>query len=77
MGATVEEVSGKLITSKFPNRQCFGKKKVRACVIFFRASKICLLPALWACDLKKLLAKTVIAKLFSFGQMKYFQVQLS
>ena len=52
MSATVEDVSGKLIISKFPNCQCFGKIKVRACVIFFRASKICLLPALWACDVK-------------------------
>ena len=32
--STVEDVSGKLIISKFPNRQCVGKKKVRACVIF-------------------------------------------
>ena len=45
------------IRSNFPNRPWIGKK-VRACVIFFGASKICLLPALWACDLKKLLAKT-------------------
>ena len=57
MGATVEDVSGKLIISKFPNRPCFGKKKVRACDIFFRASKICLLPALWACDLKNFLRR--------------------
>ena len=27
MGASVEDVSGKLIISKFQNRQCFGKKK--------------------------------------------------
>ena len=48
MGATVEhveDVSGKLIISKFPNRQCFGKKKVRACVIFFGLLKyVCYLP---------------------------------
>ena len=33
------------------------QKKVRACVIFFRASKICLLPAHWACDLKNFLRR--------------------
>ena len=27
MGANVEDVSGKLIISKFPNCPCFGKKK--------------------------------------------------
>ena len=37
MGATVEDVSGKLIISKFPNRPCFGKKSSGLCN-FFRAS---------------------------------------
>ena len=43
---TVEDVSGKLIISKLPNRPCFGKKKVRACVIiFFGLLKfVCFLP---------------------------------
>ena len=51
MGATVEDISGKLmIISKFPNCQCFGKKKISGLSNFFRASKICLLPALWAYD---------------------------
>ena len=40
MGATVEDVSGKLIISKFPNSETAHAlaKKVQACVIFFRAS---------------------------------------
>ena len=56
MSATVEDVSGKLIISKFPNRPCFGEKSWGLCN-FFRASKICLLPALWACDLKNFLRR--------------------
>ena len=56
MGATVEDVSGKLIISQFPNTYALAKK-VRACVIFWGASKICLLPALWACDLKNFLRR--------------------
>ena len=43
---------GKLIILKFPNRPCFGKKKSTGLCNFFRASKFCLLPALWACDEK-------------------------
>ena len=58
MGATVEDVSGKLIISKFPNAHALAKK-VRACVIFLGASKICLLPALWACDVKNLLRRLI------------------
>ena len=57
MDATVADVSGKLNISKFPNRVCFGKKCSGLCN-FFWASKICLFPAIRACDLKKLLAKT-------------------
>ena len=56
MGATVEDVSSKLIISKFPNRPCFGKKCSGLCN-FFRASKMFLLPALWACDLKSFLQR--------------------
>ena len=58
MGATVEDVSGKLIISKFPNRQCLNlAKKSSGLFNLFRASKICLLPALWACDLKNFLRR--------------------
>ena len=61
MGATVEDVSGKLIISKFPNRPCFGKKKSSGLCNFFRASKLCLLPALWSCDLKNFLRRLLLA----------------
>ena len=53
-GCHCSRVSGKLIISNFPNRPCFGKKCAGLCN-FFRASKICLFPALWACDLKNFL----------------------
>ena len=59
MGATVEDVSCKLIISKFPNGEtahALAKKSSGLCN-FFRASKICLLPALWACDLKNFLRR--------------------
>ena len=63
MGATVsvEDVSGKLIISKFPNQPCFGKKKSSGLCNFFRASKISLLPALLACDLKNFLRRLRIS----------------
>ena len=34
MSATVEDVSGKLIISKFTNRPCFGKKSSGLCIFF-------------------------------------------
>ena len=62
MGATEEDISGKLIISKFPNHPCFGKKKSSGLWNFFRASKICLLPALWACDLNKQIRRIVVPR---------------
>ena len=57
---------GKLIISKFPNRPCFGKKSSGLCN-FFRASKICLLPAPWACDLKNFLRRLVLEHIVSLN----------
>ena len=73
MGATVEDVSGKLIISKFSNSQCFGKKSSGLCN-YFRASKICLLPALWACDLKKTSCEDCVSNMYTFKHMRSFDM---
>ena len=54
---------GKLIILKLPNCPCFDKKKSSGLCNFFRASKICLLPALWACDEKNFLRRLFITEM--------------
>ena len=60
MGATVEDVSGKLIILNFQTAHTLARKKSSGLCNCFWASKICLLPALRACDLKKFLRRLVM-----------------